>query len=189
MDEHRIFQPSEEFKKNAHVKSEEEYNQIYKRSIEDPIGFWAEKAEQLHWFKKWDNVFHYTAPPFVKWFEGGKTNVAYNCLDRHLNTWRKNKAALIWQDEQETNVETYTYGQLHRKVCRFANVLKKLGLKKGDRVCMYLPMIPELAIAMLASTRIGVIHSIVFGGYSAKALEMRIKDCKAKLLITADGSL
>ncbi len=189
MDEKRIFQPNEGFSKDAYIKSEDEYNEIYKKSIGDPAGFWAEKAEQLHWFKKWDSVFHYTDGPFVKWFEGGKLNVSYNCLDRHLNTWRKNKAAIIWQGEPEKDEVIYTYAELHRLVCRFANVLKKKGIQKGDRVCLYMPMIPELAIAMLACARIGAIHSIVFGGFSAESLKKRIQDCEAKLLITADGSL
>lgn len=186
--EERKFYPSKQFSEHAHVKSLKEYEKIYKRSIKDPEGFWAEKAEQLHWFKKWDSVFHYTKPPFVKWFEGGKLNVSYNCLDRHLNSWRRNKAAIIWQGEPEEDSETYTFGELHREVCKFANVLKKYGVKKGDRVCIYMPMVPALPIAMLACTRIGAIHSIVFGGFSSKALMNRINDCGAKLLITSDGS-
>lgn len=187
--EGRKFFPSDEFRKNAYIKSEEEYSEIYKKSIEDPSGFWAEKAEQLHWFKKWDTVFHYTDKPFVKWFEGGKLNVSYNCLDVHLETWRRNKAAIIWQDEPEDTEEIYTYGELHRFVCRFANVLKKRGVGKGDRVCLYMPMVPELAIAMLACARIGAIHSIVFGGFSSESIKKRIEDCEAKMLIATDGSI
>ena len=186
--EKRKFHPSREFREKAHIKSVEEYNEIYKHSIEDPEGFWAEKAEQIDWFRKWESVFHYTEKPFVKWFEGGKLNVSYNCLDRHLKTWRKNKAAIIWEGEPEGDSKTYTYGELHREVCKFANVLKKKGVKRGDRICIYLPMVPELAISMLACTRIGAIHSIVFGGFSAKSLRERILDCEAKLLITSDGS-
>ncbi|MBW2989662.1 acetate--CoA ligase [Candidatus Woesearchaeota archaeon] len=189
MNEKRVFQPDEGFRKDAYIKSMEEYGEIYKRSIEDPQGFWAEKAEQLHWFRKWDSVFHYTDKPFVKWFEGGKLNVCYNCIDRHLDTWRKNKAAIIWQGEPEKDKIIYTYAELHRLVCRFANVLKKKGVKKGDRVCLYMPMVPELAIAMLACARIGAIHSIVFGGFSSESLKKRVQDCEAKVLITADGSL
>ncbi len=186
--EKRKFYPSKEFSEQAYVKSLKEYEKIYKRSIKDPEGFWAEKAEQLHWFKKWDCVFRYTEPPFVKWFEGGKLNVSYNCLDIHLSTWRRNKTAIIWQGELEEDSETYTYAELHREVCKFANVLKKYGIKKKDMVCIYMPMVPALPIAMLACTRIGTIHSIVFGGFSSKALMNRINDCGAKLLITSDGS-
>ncbi len=189
MDEKRVFQPSEEFRKEAHLKSIEEYNEQYQRSINNPIGFWSEKAEELHWFEKWHTVFRYTDPPFVKWFEGGKTNMSYNCLDRHLTTWRKNKAAIIWQGEPEEDVRIFTYAELHRLVCRFANVLKKKGIRKGDRVSIYMPMVPELAIAMLACTRIGAIHSIVFAGFSSESLRKRIDDCEAKLVITADGVL
>ena len=190
MHEKRKFKPSEEFRKSAYIKSLRQYKKLYNESIKNPSKFWSKIAKELFWFKKWKRV-HYWNPKTLKckWFEGAKTNVSYNCLDRHLATWRKNKAALIWQGETEEDVKTYTYEELHREVCRFSNVLKKQGLKRGDRVCIYLPMIPELAISMLACARIGVIHSIVFGGYSAKALETRINDFKAKILITADGSL
>jgi acetyl-CoA synthetase len=188
MQEQRRFEPPQHFKDKAHIKSIEEYNELHKRSMDDPEGFWSEMADQLHWFKKWDSVFHYTDKPFVKWFEGGKLNVCYNCLDRHLSTPRKNKAAIIWEGEPVNESQTFTYEQLHREVCRFANVLKKHGLKKGDRLCIYMPMVPGLAIAMLACVRIGVIHSIVFGGFSAEALRSRIQDCEARMVITADGS-
>ena len=190
MHEKRKFKPSEEFRKSAYIKSLRQYKKLYNESIKNPSKFWSKIAKELFWFKKWKRV-HYWNPKTLKckWFEGAKTNVSYNCLDRHLATWRKNKAALIWQGETEEDVKTYTYEELHREVCRFSNVLKKQGLKRGDRVCIYLPMIPELVISMLACARIGVIHSIVFGGYSAKALETRINDFKAKILITADGSL
>lgn len=186
--EKRKFYPTKEFSEKAHIKSLQEYQEIYKRSLEDLEGFWAEQAENLDWFEKWHTVFRYTEKPFVKWFEGGKLNVSYNCLDRHLKTWRKNKAAIIWEGEDETN-KTFTYEELYIEVCKFANVLKKRGIKKNDRVCIYLPMIPELAISMLACSRIGAIHSIVFGGYSAESLKNRINDCEAKMLITSDGSL
>jgi len=190
MHEKRLFKPSKNFVKKAHIKSFKQYEKLYKESIKNPSKFWGKIAKELFWFKSWKKVYYWNPKTLkCRWFEGAKTNVSYNCLDRHLKTWRKNKAALIWQGESENNVKTYTYEELHREVCRFANVLKKHGLKKGDRICMYLPMIPELAIAMLACTRIGIIHSIIFGGYSAKAVETRIKDCKAKILITADGSL
>jgi acetyl-CoA synthetase len=184
--EQRKFPPAADVMQSAYINSPELYNQIYRRSIDDPQGFWAEIASSLHWFKKWDSVFHYTEKPFAKWFEGGKINVAYNCLDRHLSTSKKNKAALIWEGESGESY-TYTYQELYRQVCRFSNVLKKHSLIKGDRVCLYMPMIPQLAIAMLACARIGVIHSIVFGGFSADAIKSRIQDCESKVVITADG--
>jgi acetyl-CoA synthetase len=180
--------PSKEFQKKAAIKSFKQYKEIYKHSINNPKDFWAERAMDLHWFKKWENVLEYDFnEAYVKWFEGGKINVSYNCLDRHLYSWRKNKAALIWIGENSDESKIYTYQMLHTEVSRFANVLRKNGIKKGDRVTMYLPMIPELAIAMLACTRIGAIHSVVFGGFSAESLMNRIKDCGASMLITADG--
>ena len=180
--------PSREFQKKAAIKSFRQYKEIYKHSINDPQDFWAERAKDLHWFKKWKNVLEYDfTEAYVKWFEGGKINVSYNCLDRHLYSWRKNKAALIWIGENSDESKIYTYQMLHTEVSRFANVLRKNGIKKGDRVTMYLPMIPELAIAMLACARIGAIHSVVFGGFSAESLMNRIKDCGASMLITADG--
>jgi acetyl-CoA synthetase len=184
-----IFPPSKEFSKNAHVKNNKEYDELYRRSIEDPKGFWADMArDNLDWFKKWNKVVERDfRKPEVKWFIGGKLNVSYNCLDRHLTTHRKNKAAIIWEAENGEN-KIYTYQELHRLVCRFANLLKKSGVKKGDRVIFYLPMIPELAIGILACSRIGAIHSVVFGGFSAAALKDRINDCKAKIVVTADGS-
>jgi len=188
MEEKRVFNPPEEIRQKAYIKSLEEYQQIYQRSIEDPEGFWGELAEQLDWYKKWDKVL---VEDFKEgkheWFVGGKLNVCYNCVDRHLKTWRKNKAALIWEGDTGES-KALTYQELHYQVCRFANVLKKHGVKKGDRVTIYLPMIPELPIAMLACARIGAIHSVVFGGFSAEALRDRILDCGAKLLICADGS-
>ena len=180
--------PSREFQKKAAIKSFRQYKEIYKHSINNPQDFWAERAKDLHWFKKWENVLEYDfTEAYVKWFEGGKINVSYNCLDRHLYSWRKNKAALIWIGENSNESKIYTYQMLHTEVSRFANVLRKNGIKKGDRVTMYLPMIPELAIAMLACARIGAIHSVVFGGFSAESLMNRIKDCGASMLITADG--
>ncbi len=182
------YPPSKEFQKKAIIKSFKQYQKIYKQSIIDPEGFWAERAKELHWFKKWKRVLDYDfTEAHVKWFEGGKLNVSYNCLDRHLDTWRKNKAALIWIGEQSDESKVYTYQMLHAEVCKFANVLKKKGIRKGDRVAIYLPMIPELPIAMLACARIGAIHSVVFGGFSAESLINRIKDCGATMLITADG--
>ena len=180
--------PSKEFQKKAAIKSFKQYKEIYKHSINDPQDFWAERAMDLHWFKKWKNVLEYDfTEAYVKWFEGGKINVSYNCLDRHLYSWRKNKAALIWIGENSDESKIYTYQMLHTEVSRFSNVLRKNGIKKGDRVSIYLPMIPELAIAMLACARIGAIHSVVFAGFSAESLMNRIKDCGASMLITADG--
>lgn len=182
------YPPPRDFQKKAHVKSFAEYSRLYKRSVEDPEGFWAERAEELSWFKKWERVLDYDfRQAKIRWFEGGKMNVSFNCLDRHLETWRKNKAALIWVGDRAGEYKIYTYQLLHREVCKFATVLKGHGVKKGDRVAIYLPMVPELPIAMLACARMGVIHSVVFGGYSAASLSNRMKDCGARMLITADG--
>ncbi|NMF56727.1 acetate--CoA ligase [Pseudanabaena yagii] len=186
LQERRLFEPSAEFSQAAHIKSLEEYKQIYDRAAADPAAFWADLADkELHWFEKWHTVLDWQ-PPSVKWFDGGKINISYNCLDRHLTTWRKNKAALIWEGENGDS-RTLTYAQLHREVCQFANALKQLGIKKGDRVGIYMPMIPEAAIAMLACARIGAVHGVVFGGFSAEALRDRLVDAEAKLVITADG--
>lgn len=187
MGEKRVFYPPKELSQKAYIKSMNQYREIYQRSIEDPKGFWAEAAEQLDWYQKWDKVL---VEDFKEakheWFVGGKLNVSHNCLDRHLSTWRKNKAAIIWEgDVGDTRV--LTYQQLHREVCRFSNVLKKIGVKKGDRVTIYLPMVPELPIAMLACARIGAIHSVVFGGFSADALRDRILDCGSTVLVCCDG--
>ncbi|HLD76266.1 MAG TPA: AMP-binding protein, partial [Candidatus Norongarragalinales archaeon] len=184
LEENRIFQPPASVSINAHVKSLEEYKKIYQESIADPESFWKKHASSLYWFRPFDKVLEGTMPS-CRWFLGGKTNAAYNCLDRHLAR-RKNKAALIWEGDDGQS-HTLTFQQLHREVCRFANVLKSHGLKSGDVACLYLPMVPELAIAMLACARIGVTHSIVFGGFSAQALKDRIQDCKAQIVITADG--
>ncbi|MCA6572612.1 MAG: acetate--CoA ligase [Pseudanabaena sp. M57BS1SP1A06MG] len=186
LQEKRLFEPSAEFSQAAHIKSLEEYKQIYDRAAADPAAFWADLADkELHWFEKWNTVLDWQ-PPSVKWFDGGKINISYNCLDRHLTTWRKNKAALIWEGENGDS-RTLTYAQLHREVCQFANALKQLGIQKGDRVGIYMPMIPEAAIAMLACARIGAVHGVVFGGFSAEALRDRLVDAEAKLVITADG--
>ncbi|MEG4866398.1 MULTISPECIES: acetate--CoA ligase [unclassified Microcoleus] len=184
--EKRLFPPTAEFSQKAHVKSLEEYRALYDKAKADPEAFWAELATQeLDWFQKWDTVLDWQ-PPVAKWFVNGKINISYNCLDRHLTTWRKNKAALIWEGEPGDS-RTLTYAQLHREVCQMANVIKELGVQKGDRVGIYMPMIPEAAIAMLACARIGAVHSVVFGGFSAEALGDRLKDGEAKLVITADG--
>lgn len=183
--EKRIFYPSGEFSKKAHIKSFEEYKRIYDESIRDPAAFWAENALELSWFKKWDSVYFWdTESVICKWFEGGKLNASYNCLDRHLSLG--DKIAILWEgDGGET--ESYTYRQLHLEACRFANVLKKRGIKKGDRVAIYMPMIPQLAIAMLACARIGAIHNVVFAGFSADSLRERIEDSACKMVITADA--
>ena len=184
--EKRLFPPTAEFSEKAHVKSLEEYRALYDKAASDPQAFWAELATQeLHWFQNWDTVLDWQ-PPVAKWFVNGKINISYNCLDRHLTTWRKNKAALIWEGEPGDS-RTLTYAQLHREVCQMANVIKELGVQKGDRVGIYMPMIPEAAIAMLACARIGAVHSVVFGGFSAEALRDRLNDGQAKLVITADG--
>ncbi len=186
--EDQIIIPPESIKIKAYIRSLEDYRELYKRSIKDPEGFWGEMAEQLNWYKKWEKVLDYDFnKPEIKWFVGGKLNVSYNCLDRYLNSWRSNKVALIWQGEPLEENRFFTYQQLHYHVNKFANVLRKFGVKKGDRVSIYLPMIPELPIAMLACARIGAIHSVVFGGFSSEALSERINDCGSKILITADG--
>ena len=187
MKEDRVFNPPPELSKQAYIKSLDEYKKIYERSIADPEGFWGELAEQLDWYKKWDKVLvEDFANAKHEWFLGGKLNVCYNCLDRHIKTWRKNKAALVWEGDIGDS-KTLTYQELYYEVCKFANVLKKLDVKKGDRVCIYLPMILELPIAMLACARIGAIHNVVFGGFSADALRDRIQNSEAKVLICTDG--
>ncbi|MCX7982853.1 MAG: acetate--CoA ligase [Syntrophales bacterium] len=188
-----VYPVPEKIKKTAYISGREAYDRLYKRSIEEPEAFWSEIAkEYVEWFKPFDKVMDYNfdvrkGDIYVKWFEGGKLNVSYNCLDRHLKV-RPDKIAIQWEGNEPGEDKSYTYRQLHAEVCKFANVLKSLGVKKGDRVTIFLPMIPELAIAMLACTRIGAIHSIVFGGFSAEALRDRIQDCQSKLIITCDGT-
>jgi acetyl-CoA synthetase len=186
LDEQRSFPPPPEFSQKAQIKSLAQYEALYKESVEQPEKFWARAAEELHWFKKWDKVLEWNVP-WAKWFVGGQINLSYNCLDRHVQTARKNKAALIWESEPG-EVRTYTYQQLWKGVQKFANVLKDLGIRKGDRVAIYMGMTPELPIAMLACARIGAPHSIVFGGFSANALVDRIHDSEAVAVITQDGS-
>jgi acetyl-CoA synthetase len=183
--EERVFPPPESFSKQAHIKSLEELENLRAEAAADPEAFWARMAEELHWFKKWDTVLKWD-PPHAEWFGGGKINISYNCLDRHLTTWRRNKAALIWEGETG-ETRTFTYQQLHTEVSKFANVLKHANIKRGDRVALYMPLIPELAIAMLACARIGATHSVVFGGFSSSALVDRINDAECKLVVTADG--
>ena len=190
--EERVFPPPQEFAEKARIKSREQYDQMWRKSIENPDEFWGEMAEEhIDWYKKWDAVEEYSFVDdvYVRYYRGARLNASYNCLDRHLNNWRKNKAALIWQGEPLEESRTYTYQQLHREVCKFANVLKGMGVKKGDCVSVYLPMIPELVITLLACARIGAIHSAVFGGFSAEALRDRIRDSRSKTLVTCNYSL
>jgi acetyl-CoA synthetase len=183
--ENRSFPPPAEFAGQAHVKSAAEYEALYARAAKDPEGFWAEVAGQLTWGEPWRQVLDWKLPD-AKWFIGGKLNLSVNCLDRHVATWRKNKAAILFEGEPG-DTRVMTYGQLHREVCKAANALTELGIKPGDFVAIYMPMIPEAAVAMLACARIGAPHTVVFGGFSAEALRDRITDAKAKLVITADG--
>ena len=192
MSDLKLYSPAESFSADAHIKNLDEYRSEYDRSIADPDAFWAEKASEYHWFKKWDKVREYNydvrkGPVSIKWFEGGQTNIAYNCLDRHLDT-RGNQTAIIWEGNEPGEQREISYNELHQEVSKFSNVLKSRGVKKGDRVSIYLPMIPELAVAMLACARIGAIHSIVFGGFSADALADRIADASCTTLITCNGT-
>src|SRR2546421_7220760 len=183
--ENRVFPPPSEFAKAAHIKSLAEYEKLHERACRDPEAFWAEQAKSLAWFRDPEKTLVWKEP-HAQWFVGGKLNVCYNCVDRHLLTARKNKAAIIWEGEPG-DTRVLRYQDLHREVCKFANVLKSLGVRAGDRVALYMPMIPELAIAMLACARIGAPHSIVFGGFSADAVADRNNDAQAKLIVTADG--
>ncbi|MGQ9844106.1 MAG: acetate--CoA ligase [Spirochaetota bacterium] len=188
-----IYPVPEEFRKKAYIKSREEYEKMWKESLADPEGFWGKIAEEyITWFKKWDKVMdcNYGTTSkdlWVRWFVNGKVNVSYNCLDRHLEK-RGNQVALIWEGNDPSEDKKFTYKELHEQVCKFANVLKANGVKKGDRVTFFLPMIPELAIGILACTRIGAIHSVVFGGFSAEALRDRIQDCKSEVVVSCDGT-
>jgi acetyl-CoA synthetase len=187
MAKERVIQPSKEFIKSANL-NQKEYQKLYNESIKSPQTFWKKQTERLTWFTPPKKIITENfAEGKVKWFEGGKLNVSYNCIDRHLNSAHKNKAALIWESDSGEESRTLTYQELHREVCKFANVLKSKGVKKGDRVLIYLPMVPELAISALACTRIGAIHSIVFGGFSPESLIGRIDDCKPSLIVTSDG--
>jgi acetyl-CoA synthetase len=181
-----VYAPSPEFVRKAHVQGMEGYLELFRRAEQDPEKFWGELAgREVHWFEKWSRVLEWN-PPFARWFAGAKTNVSYNCLDRHLTTHRKNKVAILWEGEPGDQ-RFLTYQELHRLVSRFASVLKTQGYQTGDRAIIYMPMIPELPIAMLACARLGIIHSVVFGGFSAEALKARIQDLGASLVITADG--
>jgi acetyl-CoA synthetase len=189
MEEDRRFEPPKEFSERAHIKSMEQYKRLYDESIKDPVAFWEKNAEVLHWFAHWHKGYSWDIDEArIKWFEGGKLNACYNCVDRHALGPRKNKAAIIWQGEGEDEVRTFTYQQLLHEVSKFANVLKSKGVEKGDRVSIYMPMIPELVFAMLACARLGAMHSVVFGGFSSESLRDRINDSECKVLITADGN-
>jgi acetyl-CoA synthetase len=185
LNEERVFPPPAEFSERAHIKSFAEYEKMYAEAAADPEAFWARQAEQLDWFQKWDTVLDWNEP-FAKWFVGGKINISHNCLDRHLTGSRKNKAAIIWEGETG-EIRTITYLQLHQEVSRFANVMKKLGVMTGDRVALYMPLVPALAVAMLACSRIGATHTVIFGGFSAEAIRDRVNDGGCKLIVTADG--
>jgi len=188
--EGKVFEVPAAIKEMAHIKGYDEYKKMYDRSINDPEGFWAEMAEKfVTWDKKWDKVWDWEfKTPTIKWFEGGKLNVTANCLDRHMGTPVENKVALIWEGNEPNETRKITYKQLLTEVKKFANVLKSRGVKKGDRVAIYLPMIPELPVSLLACARIGAIHSVVFGGFSPDALRDRIEDSKCKMVITVDGN-
>jgi acetyl-CoA synthetase len=193
LQEHRVFHPPREFAGKAHIHSRAEFDRLYRESIDHPETYWGRMAEELHWFKKWDAVLDWK-PPYAKWFVGGTTNVAYNCLDHQIELGRGDKAAILWEGEPESgrpgsggSVHRITYRQLRDDVCRFANGLKSLGVKKGDRVTIYMPMVPEAVIAMLACARLGAAHSVIFGGFSSQAIVDRVRDAQSNLIITADG--
>ena len=191
-DSNDLVQPPLAASENAYLKNMEEYTTMYQKSIDDPEGFWAEVADEFHWYSKWETVLGYNydrreGPISVEWFKGAKTNVCHNCVDRHLES-RADKTAIIWEGNEPGEDATISYRQLHEQVSRFANVLKSRGVKKGDRVSIYMPMVPEAAVAMLACARIGAVHSVVFGGFSAEALADRIVDSECKTLITANGT-
>jgi acetyl-CoA synthetase len=185
LQESRRFDPPKEFSERAHIKSREEYDRIYAESVQDPEKFWGGIASDLHWFKKWDKVLEWNVP-WAKWFVGGEINLSYNCLDRHVRSWRRNKAAIVWEGEPGDS-RTLTYQQLLVEVEKFSNVLKGLGVQKGDRVAIYMGMIPELPVAMLACARIGAVHSVIFGGFSANAVVDRVCDQQAVAIVTQDG--
>lgn len=195
--EDRHFEPSAEFRKHAHLSDPKEFERLYRESVENPERFWAEQAEQnLSWFKKWDKVMEYDfgsvgtkAAPYVQFFKGGKLNVSYNCLDRHIEAGKGNRRAIVWQGEHQQDRRVLTYAELHREVCRFANVLKRIGVKKGTAVTLFMPMIPELPIALLACARIGAVHSVVFSAFSAESLKNRILDNESRVVITSDVSI
>ncbi len=189
--ENRLFAPRAEFAASAHVRSLDEYRRLFARSLADPEGFWGDAARELHWFTPWSRVLDWN-PPDARWFVGARTNLAYNCLDRQVNTGLGDQAAIIWEGEPigpsgRPEVRTLTYRELLRETCRLANALKSLGVRKGDIVTIYMPMVPEAAVAMLACARIGAAHSVIFGGFSAQAIADRVQDANSRVIITADG--
>ena len=189
--ENRLFPPSPAFAAQAHVKSRAEYDKLYRESIDNPEKFWGNVAGELHWFKKWDKVLEWKSP-YAKWFVGGKTNLSYNCLDRQIESGKGDKVAILWEGEGAAatggpEIRKISYRQLRDEVCKFANGLKSLGVKRGDRITIYMPMVPEAAIAMLACTRLGAAHSVIFGGFSSQAIADRLEDAKSNIIITADG--
>jgi len=184
--ENRKFYPHPDFAAQAHIGSDAAYRELYAKSIADPAAFWAEAAGDLDWFKPWDQVLDESEAPFYQWFTGARTNLCHNCVDRHLLGPNRNKAALIWEGEPG-DARVLTYQDVHREVCKFANGLKQIGISKGDRVAIYLPMIPELTLAVLACARIGAVHTVIFAGFSADSIRDRVNDCDAKCVITADG--
>jgi len=194
MTETRTFPPPESIRADAYITSDQQYQQMWEQSINDPDAFWLEQAKTLAWFKEPTKSLEYTWDTKARkiehtWFADGELNVSYNCLDRHLGTPTARKTAILWQGEEEDAVRKYTYEQLHKEVCKFANTLKSKGIKKGDRVAVYLPMVPELAIVMLACSRIGAIHSVIFGGFSADAIQGRVNDSDCRMLITSNVSV
>jgi len=184
--EHRKFAPSSGFVDAAHISGDSAYRALYEKSVQDPEAFWAEAAGELHWFKKWDTVLDDSDAPFFRWFDGSRTNLSYNCLDRHIDAGRGDKIAIHWEGEPGDSRDI-SYSQLHLEVCRLANALKSRGVQKGDRIAVYLPMIPELAIAVLACARIGAVHSVIFAGFSADSIRDRVLDSETRMVITADG--
>ena len=185
--DHKIYSPSADWTVNAHINSLDKYKEMYNESIEDPDAFWSDIAKRITWYKPWEKVrdFNFQNGE-IKWFENGKLNVSYNCLDRHVESGNGEKTAIIWEGNDQSEDKHFTYNKLLEKVKKFSNVLKDLGIEKGDRVCIYMQMVPELAIAMLACARIGAVHSVVFGAFSADSLRDRINDSQCKLLITQD---
>ena len=184
----QVYKPITDFSSRAYIKNMYEYKKMYEESIKDPDNFWSKLAtEQISWYKKWNKVQEYDFKKGkIKWFDGAQLNVSYNCLDRHVENGHGNDIAIIWEGNEPTLEKKFTYKQLLDEVQKFTNVLESKGVKKGDRICIYLQMLPELVISMLACTRIGAIHSIVFGGFSAESLRDRINDSNCKILITQD---
>ncbi|MFQ3673294.1 MAG: AMP-binding protein, partial [Aggregatilineales bacterium] len=178
------YHPTEDVIEQAHIP---DYEEVYREAVEDPISFWAKRADTLEWHKLWDKVLDDSNPPFYKWFVGAKTNIVHNALDRHIKTWRKNKLAIIWEGENGDKV-TMSYWRLWQEVNKFANILRSMGVKKGDRVTIYMGRIPEIIVAMLACAKLGAPHNVVYGGFSEQALADRIEDAKSRVLVTCDGA-